>query len=69
MGTHSIVVRDIGWAFGSHQAPLVRTADWFQTEQNSCPVLQLLFGFQPNDEFWTENYSPICYTINQILSI
>ena len=32
--------------FGSHQAPLVRTAEEFQTERNSCPVLRSVFGFQ-----------------------
>ena len=29
-----------------YQAPLVHTAEEFQAEQNSCPVLPPVFGFQ-----------------------
>ena len=42
--TGFLTVRSGG--FGSHQAPLVRTAEEFQTERNSCAVLQPVFGFQ-----------------------
>ena len=49
--SHGAVVGDLvatlwGRAFGSHQVPLVRTAEEFQTGRNSCPVLQSVFGFQ-----------------------
>ena len=36
----------ISCGFDSHQAPLVRTAEEFLTEQDSCPVLQPVFDFQ-----------------------
>ena len=50
-GTRGAEVRDLvsklwGRWFGSHQAPLVRTAEMFQTERNSCPVFTLVFSFQ-----------------------
>ena len=50
-GTRGEAIRDLVsklWCcgFGYQQAPLVRTAKEFETERNSCPVLQPVFGFQ-----------------------
>ena len=50
-GTRGAAVRDLlsnceVAGLVSNQSPLVRTAEEFQTERNSCPVLQAVFGFQ-----------------------
>ena len=65
-GTRGAAVRDWlsnwGRGFSSHQAPLVRTAEEFQTERNGCSRLQPVFGFQVCRlimNFYLESY--FCY--------
>ena len=48
-----------GCKSGSHQASLVHTAEEFQTERNSCPVLQPIFQLSTlpiKDEFLIEKF-------------
>ena len=52
MGTRGTAIRywlsncEVKGSVPTKQAPLVRTAEQFQTERNSCPVLQPVLGFQ-----------------------
>ena len=41
-----LVYKIWGYVFSFHQVPLVGTTEEFQTERNSCPVLQPVFDFQ-----------------------